>query len=497
MEIVDLSAHELAREARAGRVSAKEIVCAHIARAEAADRELNAVVVRLFDEAVAIAARSDAQYRSGESVGPMHGVPVTVKECFDVAGKPSTVGVGEMAATVATRDSALVEGLRNAGAILLGKTNLPQLMWFGETDNPVYGRSANPWNLARSPGGSSGGEGAIIAAGGAPLGFGTDSGGSVRTPAHFCGISALKPTDRRLSMAGTVDDRLLSGWEGVLSQAGPLARSVTDLAFVMDVLARKGAMPYDPVVPPVPWRDHRSVPIASLRIGKVTDGLVAPAPAIARVVNEAADALHARGADIVEFTLPDLHHALSTYDRIFSADGGATLGRALGASEQDWRIRRILAKMQREGPLPLPDYAALITARTDYRVRFVRELHGRKIDLLISPPYPVAALPHGMSLAEELNGANMYTAFANLVGLPAGVVAASRVRPDEELCGTQRGALRTIGIGSAGLPVGVQVIGHPWREDIVLAAMIALEEDFRAARDYPTTPCEDWHPALT
>src|SRR5580700_3588023 len=180
-------------------ISSVEAVSAHIARIEAVDGMLNAVVVRRFDEALAEAKAADELQARGEPLGLLHGVPVTIKECFDVTGTASTFGLTTRANDRATADDPYVARWRAAGAVVLAKTNLSQLMIFIESDNPLYGRTNNPWDIGRSCGGSSGGEGAIIAAGGSPLGLGSDIGGSLRNPAAFNGIVSMKPTTGRLN----------------------------------------------------------------------------------------------------------------------------------------------------------------------------------------------------------------------------------------------------------------------------------------------------------
>lgn len=165
-DLFQLSASEMARQIAAGTLTSAELIDAHILRIEAVNPRINAVVVPLFAQASAQAAAADEARRRGETLGPLHGVPVTIKECFHVAGTPATEGVGHFADELMSADGPLVERLRRAGAIVLGKSNVPQLMLIHETENPVYGRTNNPWNPERSPGGSSGGEAAIIAAGG-------------------------------------------------------------------------------------------------------------------------------------------------------------------------------------------------------------------------------------------------------------------------------------------------------------------------------------------
>src|ERR1700736_3578263 len=197
LDLCALGARELARSIADGSITAVQAVEVHIERIERVNPALNAVVVKRYDEARAEARDADRRRAAGEPLGAMHGVPVTVKECLDFAGLPSTFGLASRARHAAEADDPYVARMRAAGAIVLGKTNVAQMLLAVESSNPVYGRTNNPWNLDRTPGGSSGGEGAIVAAGGSPLGLRTDIGGTVRVPAAFCGIAALKPMQGR------------------------------------------------------------------------------------------------------------------------------------------------------------------------------------------------------------------------------------------------------------------------------------------------------------
>lgn len=196
-ELTQYSATELADLIAAGRVSAVQVVQAHIARIERVNPRLNAVVVARFEQAMDEARAADARQARGELLGPLHGVPITIKECLDLVGTPSTFGMPSRRHDYPAADDPYVRRLREAGAIVLGKTNVPQALIYNESSNALYGRTNNPWDVRRTPGGSSGGEAAIIAACGSPLGLGTDIGGSVRLPASFCGITSLKPTTWR------------------------------------------------------------------------------------------------------------------------------------------------------------------------------------------------------------------------------------------------------------------------------------------------------------
>ena len=234
-DLTTLSAADLAKAIAAGDLTAVDAVDACIARIEEVNLRLNAVVVPLFDEARTRARQADLTPLRER--GPLHGVPVTVKECFDVVGTASTAGLTARSGHRAVADAALVARLRQAGAIILGKTNVSQLLMFVESDNPVYGRTNNPGNVERSAGGSSGGEGAIVAARGSALGVGTDIGGSVRVPAHCCGIHSIKPTPGRLSVDGTVPVVGPAARDAIPNSGGLLARHVADLRLALNVLS--------------------------------------------------------------------------------------------------------------------------------------------------------------------------------------------------------------------------------------------------------------------
>jgi fatty acid amide hydrolase len=518
-EITNQSATALARQIAAGELSAVEVVKAHLRRIEDVNPRLNALIVPLFDQARADAQAADAARDRGEPLGPLHGVPVTIKEMFDVTGTPSTLGIPAWADRRATADAPLVARLRKAGAIVLGKSNVPQLGMLFETDNPLYGRTNNPWDPARAPGGSSGGEAALVAARASPLGLGSDGGGSIRQPSHCCGLNGLKPTAGRLTMRGHVG---LPNWARGWVQPGPLARCVADLTLALKVLAAPGQEAFDSEIAPAPLGDPAAVALGGLRVGMYTDdGFFPAAPALRRAVREAADALRERGVQVEEFRPPDVWEAWDLYFRLFSADGLRFMRHCLGKGLRDWRIQKVLTGarlpratrpslawlFQRMGrpyeavflrcvsarPLSVGVYWRLLDEQTAYRDRFLRALDAGGFDALLCPPSGLPALTHGCYFGGV---AGSYTLLYNLLGMPAGVVAATRVRPGEE---SDRSAgkdpvsqaVREVERDSAGLPVGVQVAARHWREDVVLAVMAALEDHFRRQPDYPARPPGD------
>ncbi len=498
-----LSAGELARAIAERRLTARDAVEAHIARIEAVNPTLNAVVVKRYDEARREADAADHALREDRLRGPLHGVPITLKEQFTAAGMPATIGVAGAAND--DEDGPLVARLRAAGAIVLGKTNVPQLLLYNESDNPVYGRTNNPADPARSSGGSSGGEAAIIAAHGSPLGLGSDIGGSLRTPSHACGIAALKPTSGRLTNEDARRSGYAHGQTAILSQPGPMARRVADLTLAMRVLAAPGQDGFDPLVAPIPWREPGAVDIASLRIAYYEDdGYFPAAPAVRRAVREAVAALELHGASVERFAPPDVAAAMNLFLRIVSADGAADAQRRLGANAVDRRIKGLLqiaaipnaARPLASGLLSalgqrrlarqvtgirrssVDEYWSLVAAQAEYRRNFVAALGRGRFDAIVCPPHALPALTHGS--AYYLTMASSYAMLYNLLGMPAGVVPMTHVAPDED---SPRKAGRdlvdrtaaAVERGSAGLPIGVQVVARHWREDVALAVMSALE----------------------
>jgi fatty acid amide hydrolase len=514
-----LSASELAERLREGDFSARDVVEAHIRRIEAVNPQLNAVVISLFDQARAQAEEADKKHARGDLLGPLHGVPMTIKEQYRVAGTQITLGATHQIGNVYNDEGPLVTALRRAGAIILGKTNIIQTLAGWECDNHVYGRSNNPWNLARTPGGSSGGEGAIIAAGGSVLGMAGDFGGSIRVPAHFCGVHGLKPTSGRLTNDDLAPDLLRNGQEAFIPQPGPIARTVADLQLAMNTFAETSLNVTHDVVPPVPWTDPKQVQVEGMRIGFYTDnGFFPTSPAIRRAVEEAAGALQQQGASVALYTPPDAAEAVRIFLGAASAGGGKDYHRLLGNEKPIPQVaglfrgfspppaflmsivqklmmsrgqRHLAYIVQHTGARSAEKYWEIVEARTKYRAQFYRSLDEGGFDAILCPPAALPALTHGSS--EHLFPAFSYAFTYNVLGAPAGVVAASRVRPGEESDRAVSKDMADITAqqveqGSTGLPVGVQVVAPHWREDIVLAVMAALEEHFKKQPDYPAKP---------
>jgi fatty acid amide hydrolase len=503
------SATALLGDLASGALSAADAVDAHIARIEAVDRALNAVVWKRYDAARAEAADADRRRRAGEPLGPLHGLPITIKECFALAGSPATFGVVSRRGEVAAADDRYVAALRRAGAIILGKTNVPQLLLYIETDNPLYGMTRNPWDLERTPGGSSGGEAAIVAAGGSSLGLGNDIGGSVRLPSAFCGIAGFKPTADRMPDHGRAS--LSLGQQAIRSQVGVHGRRVADVALGLRI-ASGGDAPFDGLAP---LGDPGAVDVAGLQIGwYVDDELFPPSPAARRAVTEAADALARRGARVTAWRPPELAHAEALMFGLLGADRFELARAILGRSPRDPRLkameaaarqpralidflltvtgrRRVRSVARHFGPYDTATYWRRVEALLDYRAR-VRAALG-ELDAVLSPPSPLPALRHGA--ATEVSIMGTYMCIYNVLGWPAGVVPWTRVRAGEE---SDRPATkdpcfataRQTEAGAAGLPIGVQVAARPWQDHVALAVMAALEREADGRPDAPRTPVD-------
>jgi fatty acid amide hydrolase len=496
-----LSAVELCALLRRREVSAREVVQAHLDLIAERDGELRAFTHVFRERALAEAERPQR--------GPLFGLPVSVKENLDIAGEATTMGVVGRQGNRASADAAMVTLLREAGAIVLGRTNLSQLCLFPESRNPLFGQTANPWSLAHSPGGSSGGEGAAIAAGLSPLGIGTDIGGSIRVPAHFCGIAGLKPTLDRWPMRGIAAG--IPGQEAVRAMCGPMARSARDLLLLMQSLDARRASQLDGRVPPLAFAEEE---LGKPRVGLlVDDGVLPPSLAVARAVRRAAEALQKRGCEIVPWQPPRVREAIFLQIAAMSADGGDRLRRELRGQPVDpvllslMRVARLPALLRRGiaaavrdelpsrtlqalGRKPVEELWRLTGEIRAWRFEVLAAMDAAGIDLIVSPPFATPALPH-FGAKNALLAASPSMLW-NIAQLPAGVVPVSRVRPDEARRDGARGLLERlaarIDLQSAGLPVGAQITGRPWAESRVLAAMIAVEDEVRGDPDFPRTP---------
>ena len=450
-ELIFKSAKSIAVGIRARTFSAVEVVEAHLARINEVNGSLNAVVCLASERARTEARRADEVLARGHNLGPLHGVPITLKDSIDTQGVVTTGGTMGRVGFVPDRDSTVAARLRAAGAILLGKTNTPELTLAGETNNLVYGRTNNPYDLSRMPGGSSGGAGAIVASGGSPLDVGSDTGGSIRLPSHFCGIAGIKPNSGRVPRTGHIVPYGMGAVDS-LTQLGPMARFVEDLALALPIIA--GPDWRDPAIVPVPLGNPDDVAVGSLRVAMHTDnGLMSPTKETADAVLAAAAALRDAGVEVAEVRpsalaqLPEFHNAIS------SADGRAWTKRLLekwGTTESHPWLQRRLDDAE---VIPSDELSALLEKADAYRSDMLQFMEN--YDAILCPTAAYPATEHEGTFHESRTMGFAYTGAYNVTGWPGAVV---------------RG-----GTSPEGLPIGVQVVARPWREDVALALAAVLE----------------------
>lgn len=430
-----------------------ELVQAHLEQIERLHSAIHAVTRTLQHSALRDAEAADRKLASGEACGPLHGVPVSIKDSIDVTGVPTTAGtLGRRDAPPATEDATLVRRLREAGAIPIAKSNLPDLLFSFESDNLIFGRTNNPYSLERTSGGSSGGEAALIAACGSPLGLGSDSAGSVRLPAHFCGIASIKPTSGRLPRTGHVPPA--GGWIERLWQIGPMARSVADLRLAMQILS--GEDGEDFTSPPVPLLDPPD--LRNLRVAFFEDnGFAACIPPVKNAVRRCAQFLSQAGAAVEEERPPGVEQAYELEMAIFGADGAEGIDAYLAehGSAAVHRLTTDFVNRMRPFRTSGAAFAQRWAQWDEYRAHMNRFFE--RYDAVVCPVYTQPALRHGESRIDSNFEGFSYTMAWNLAGAPAAVVRCAEFE---------------------GLPIGVQVVAKPWRDLTALAISEAIEAEF-------------------
>ncbi len=451
-ELIYASATELARAIRSKEISSEEILTAYLQRIEKVNPKLNAIVQLMAEEALAQARKADEELASGHIKGPLHGVPVTIKDNIDVAGVICTGGTKGRASFVPSQDATVVSRMRDAGAIILGKTNMPELAFAFETDNLVYGCTNNPYDLSCTPGGSSGGEAAIIAAGGSPLGLGNDMGGSIRLPSHFCGVAGIKPTYGRVPRTGTFP--WPGNWLEMLWQNGPIARFVEDLILALPIIV--GVDWNDHTVVPMPLGDPKKVDLKSLRVAFHTDnGIMSPTPETVQTVKAAAKVLSDADLFVEEDRPESIEQSYKIFAGVCAADGGDSVEKLLhivGTSEMHPWLQALL-EFYRTQTMTTAEFSSLMVKWAMFKSSMLSFME--KYDVIICPVCAYPAQPHGTTIKADMIPGFSYTMTYNLTGWPSAVV---------------RG-----GTSPEGLPIGVQVVAQPWREDVALAVAKHIE----------------------
>ncbi len=460
-ELLHSSAAAMARLIRARDVSAVELVQAHLARIDQVNGALNAVVTRCDERALAEAAAADQAVARGATLGALHGVPITLKDSHDTAGIRTTGGTVGRRDHVPSRDATVVARLREAGAIVIGKTNTPECTLAAQIDNDLFGPTHNPYDLTRSPGSSSGGSAAIVAAHGSPLDIGSDTGGSIRGPAHFCGVAGLKPTTGRVPRSGHIVSwglGAIGGW----TVLGPIARHVEDLALTLPIIS--GPDGVDPDIHPVPLGDPAAVDVQRLRLAWYCDveHHDTPTDATRRAISAAVAALRGLVASIEQRTPEPLARSVDLWKRVDRGDGGAWMERLLervGTADPSQQIAREFAD---PSPAPVANFTAALEAQDRFRADMLKFIAG--YDAIIAP---VNAAPAPVPGAYPAPGSRSgsFTSPYNIAGWPAAVVR----------CGTS----------DEGLPIGLQIVAAPWREDLTLALAALLESALGGWRPSP------------
>lgn len=453
MDIIHATGIRLAAAIRTGEVTATHVVETHLARIEDRNPALNAVVTLGAEGALRRAREADEALDRGEIWGPLHGVPFTLKDSLQTAGMRTTAGFPPLADHVPSEDATAAARLKAAGGILMGKTNLPLLAGGFQTGNPLFGRTNNPWNPERTPGGSSGGSAAALAAGMTPFEVGSDMGGSLRIPAHFCGTYALKPTEHRVSLFGHIPDlpgspRLMR----VMGTIGPLARDIDDLALLYALIA--GPDGHDTDVPPVPIEPVPTLERHDVRLALADTFPGFPVGNETRAsIRELSGTLRGAGVSIEEAPLPDLD-----YDRP-SLFVPARLAMAAGQGDP------------KEAPVPLLRYLEALDRRDSFITAW--EQFFTTYDALICPVSMTTAFPHrpqedtlridGEDVDYWLAGAHCL--LFNYTGHPAMALPYT--------------------LDADGLPLGYQLVGKRWNEAKLLAIAKLLSTITRSADESP------------
>jgi|SRR5450631_183079 Asp-tRNA(Asn)/Glu-tRNA(Gln) amidotransferase A subunit family amidase len=459
-DLTFLSASQIAKQIRNKKISPVEVVEAHLARIQKLNPKINAFVHLDGERALAQARTAETAVTQNQNLGQLHGVPISIKSSIDVAGMRCEAGTKLRAGYVATADATLVTRLRGAGAIILGVTNTPELLMAWETDNLLYGRTNNPWDLSRTAGGSSGGEAAAIASGCSAGGVGSDGGGSIRVPAHFCGICGLKPTPGRIPATGHYPQSV--GPFALLGVVGPMARTIADLKLMFE--AMQGPDIGDSGAAPVPVRWPSPAELKKIRVGYFENDGRTPVTLETRMaVRQAAEALRSAGFEVEPFLPKHLEKIRELWWKFFGVAGGMLLRPLTKGREAELSpiLKEFNSWVAGEKSHTAQTLLDAWIERDLLRIQIFEEM--KKFPVLLCPVASIPAFHHGERswLVEgktvKYLDAWSYCEWFNLLGMPGTVVPVSR--------------------SPVGLPIGIQIVAQPWQEELALAVAEVIEEE--------------------
>lgn len=481
-----------------GAVSASTLCAAYVHRAIDAHRRTNCLTEILFDEATKQANELDKHFEEhGRLVGPLHGICMTLKDQFDIEGFDSTLGYVGRSHKPAMQDCVLVTILKQLGAIIVAKSNLPQSIMWCETENPLWGLTVHPKNPEFTPGGSTGGEGTLLSLRGTVIGWGTDIGGSIRIPSHMNGLYGLKPSSTRLPYQGVSVST--EGQEHVPSVIGPMSRCINSLVDVTKAVIDATPWDLDPKCSPIPWRSDLFDEAQSrpLRIALMTDdGVVRTHPPVTRVLEEVAGKLKRAGHDIVAWSPGTLHQeCIDIMDQYYTADGCEDIRRDVEAGGEPF-IPHVEALVNRGKPISVYSYWQLNKQKVAAQKRYLdlwkstrSAKTGEEIDILLAPVMPHSAVPHRKCRWVG------YTKVFNFVDYPSVVIPAGQV--SKELDSEAASTMHTYQPRNPldewnwslfdvdamdGMPIGVQVVARRLHEERALGAAKAIDNILRGVQ---------------
>ncbi|KNG85818.1 acetamidase [Aspergillus nomiae NRRL 13137] len=479
----------LVDQLRTGRFTAEAVILAYVRRAAIAQQLTNCITEVVFEDALAQARALDRVFQeTGHLKGPLHGVPITLKDQFNIRGVDTTLGYVGRSFAPATEDAALVQMLRDMGAIILAKTNLPQSIMWAETENPLWGLTVNPRDPRLTPGGSTGGEAALLALHGSLLGFGTDIGGSIRIPQSIVGLYGFKPTSSRFPYLGVPVST--EGQEHVPSSIGPMARDLASITYVSQSVANAKPWELDPKCTPLPWNEDTFQEIQNrpIVVGLILDdGVVTIHPPIERALRELSAKLQAKGHEIVIWDASDHFEYIQLMDRYYTVDGGEDIRRDIAVAGEPF-VPHVEALVNRSQAISVYEYWQLNKQKVALQKKYldkwnaIRSPSGKPVDILLAPTTPHPAVPH-----RRLRWVG-YTKIWNLLDYPAVTFPVDEVRvavdsvqktyhPRNELDAWNWDLYDVKAM--EGHPINVQVIGKKLNEEKVLGAATVIERIWR------------------